>query len=201
MKKARLWDVRNVLNVIKAKQLRNRRKHLKNSLIMMNSWDLFWIISIREETPTTASGPASPPPSSRFPEAPKIVGLLRIMPLFMAFLYQSTLKCGTDGGLRLNEPEMEKCGIFICGRLHSKLKIPFSQSTRPETNERIFSNTVVNADLMPSRMLVAVDRIDSRPEEMSDCRLLMTDVIYVRIEFQAVDAACCTAAKTVAVVV
>ena len=119
----------------------------------------------------------------------------------MAFRYQSTLKCGTDGGLRLNEPDMEKCGIFMCGRLHSKLKIPFSQSTTPETNERIFSNAVVNADLMPSRMLDAVDRIDSRPEEMSDCRVLMTDVIDVRIEFQAEDAACCTAAKTVAVVV
>jgi hypothetical protein len=96
---------------------------------------------------------------------------------------------------------MVKCGIRICGRLHSKLNIPLSQSTTPETKERTFSKAVVNADLIFSRILVAVARIASNPEDMLDCRALITLVIAVRIAFHAVEAAVATASKTVAVVV
>ena len=78
------------------------------SAICMLLSTALWIMSISEDTPTTASGPASPPPSRWFPDLPKIVGLFRIMPLFIAFLYHSTLMCGMDGGDRLNDPEIEK---------------------------------------------------------------------------------------------
>ena len=81
------------------------------------------------------------------------------------------------------------------------MKIPLSQSTTPETKDFTFSKVVVKADLMPSRILVAVDRIASSPEEMLDCRVLITFVISVWIAVHAVDAACCTASKTVVVVV
>ena len=159
-----------------------------------------WIMSIREETPTTASGPASPPPRRWFPDAPKIVGLLRIMPLFMAFLYQSTLMSGTDGGFRLNEPEMEKCGILICGRLHSKSKMPLSQSTTPDTKERTFSKVFVKAERIPSRIFVAVDLMDSSPEDTPDWSALMVDVTCVWIPVQTVDTVDFTASKTDVVV-
>ena len=47
------------------------------------------IILRRLSAPTTASGPASPAPRSFPPAAPKIVGEFKIIPLSMAFLYQS----------------------------------------------------------------------------------------------------------------
>lgn len=53
---------------------------------------------------------------------PKIVGEFRIIPPSIAFLYQLMEKCGTDGGLIENDPEIDRCGSFKCGRLHEKLK-------------------------------------------------------------------------------
>ena len=102
------------------------------------------------------------------PEAPKIVGLFRIMALFMAFLYQYTLKCGMDGGFRLKESEMEKWGSLIFGSLQLKLKIPFSLFTMSCTKEQTLLNTLEKVFLMPLRMLETVDWMAFSPEEMPD---------------------------------
>ena len=58
----------------------------------------------------TASFPASP--------TPIMAGLLNIAPC----LYQSTLKCGICGGFKLNFPSILKCGSFMFGSSHEKLK-------------------------------------------------------------------------------
>ena len=159
------------------------------------------IMSMREDTPTTASGPVSPPPSRWFPDAPKIVGLFKIMPLFIAFLYHSTLKCGMDGGFRLKEPEMEKCGSLIFGRLQLKLKMLFSLFTTPCTKDQTLLNTLVKVDLIPFKMLLTVDFTAFRPEETADLMEFTTVVIVVFMAFQAVDAAVFTALNTVVVTV
>lgn len=52
---------------------------------------------------------------------PKIVGLVRSIALSIALLYQLTDKCGTLGGLRLNEPEIEKCGSLMLGNFNVNL--------------------------------------------------------------------------------
>ena len=84
------------------------------------------IMERSEDTPTTASSPASPPPRSVPPLWPKIVASFKIMPPDMAFLYQSTEKCGMDGGFSEKLPEMEKCGNLIFGRLQLKFNTEFS---------------------------------------------------------------------------
>ena len=68
--------------------------------------------------------------------APKMVGLSRIMPFFMAFAYQSMPRLGMlpfrmspifhPGGL------MAKCGSGMCGHEKLKLKKPFIFSMRPQ---------------------------------------------------------------------
>ena len=88
------------------------------------------------------------------------------MPLFIAFLYQSTLMCGIEGGFRLKEPEMEKCGNLMCGRLQLKLKIPFSLFTMPCTKDHTPLNTLVKVDLIPFRILLTVDFTAFKPEEI-----------------------------------
>lgn len=45
--------------------------------------------------------------------------------LFIAFLYQSTYSFGIEGGASENFPFIEKCGSFILGKDHLKLKNPF----------------------------------------------------------------------------
>ena len=121
--------------------------------------------------------------------------------MFMAFLYHSTLKCGMEGGFRLNEPDMEKCGSLIFGRLQLKLKMLFSLPTTPWTKDQTLLNTLVKVFFMPFRMLETVDCTAFRPEEMPDLMELITVVIVVFMAFQAVDAAVFTALNTVVVVV
>src|SRR5574344_1225572 len=81
------------------------------------------IISIRLCVPTTVSLPASPPARSWLPFIPKMVGAFRIIPSSMAFLYQLMEKCGTEGGLMENLPEMEMCGSFSFGSDQEKLNL------------------------------------------------------------------------------
>ena len=61
---------------------------------------------------------------SRVPFIPNTVGFVMIPPV----LYHSIPNFGTDGGFRLNEPEIEKCGSFNFGNDHSKLKAFFIAS-------------------------------------------------------------------------
>lgn len=55
-----------------------------------------------------------------------MVASFKIMPPDIAFLYQSTEKCGMDGGFSEKLPVMEKCGSLIFGRLQLKLNTLFS---------------------------------------------------------------------------
>jgi hypothetical protein len=111
------------------------------------------------------------------------------MPLFMAFLYQSTLMCGMEGGFRLKEPEMEKCGSLMCGRLQLKLKMLFSLFTMPCTKDHTPLNTDVKVDLIPFKMLLTVDFTAFNPEDTAVLMEFTTVVMVVLIPFQTVDAA------------
>ena len=88
----------------------------------------FRIISIRLCVPTTVSLPASPAPRSWPFCAPKIVGEFRIIPPFIAFLYQSTEIIGIDTMPPMLCQYQEKCGIFSLGKLHVKLNRPLIRS-------------------------------------------------------------------------
>ena len=110
------------------------------------------------------------------------------MPLFIAFLYHSTLMCGIDGGLRLNDPEIEKCGSLMCGRLQLKLKIPFSLSTIPLTKFQTPLNIFVNVVFMPFSAFEAAVFAAFSPVEIPVFIALITVVTVVLIPFQAVEA-------------
>ena len=64
-------------------------------------------------------------------------------------LYHSTPNDGTDGGFRLNEPDILKCGIFKCGNDHSKLKNPLILSIAFET--AVFADSIFSLNF--ARML------------------------------------------------
>ena len=95
--------------------------------------------------------------------------------MFIAFLYQSTLMCGMEGGFRLKEPEIEKCGNLMCGRLQLKLKIPFSLFTMPCTKDHTPLNTLVKVDLIPFRILLTVDFTLLKAEDTVDFTAFTTE--------------------------
>ena len=72
------------------------------------------------------------------------------------FLYHEILKCGTDGGVRLNFPEMLICGNFSFGRLQEKLKNPLILSIAFFTASLAALIGVVIALLMEFQTVVAV---------------------------------------------
>src|SRR5574344_2003974 len=160
-----------------------------------------WILACRDETPTTASAPASPPASRLFPLIPKMVGESRIMPFPIAFLYQSTEKCGMDGGSSEKLPEMEKCGSLIFGSSQLKLKMPLSLSTIPDTKLQMPLNTLLNTSLMPFRIPEIVLWIALKAVEMPVCMAFTTPMTTLLMPFQTVVKTVWIALKTVLVTV
>lgn len=93
------------------------------------------------------------------------------MPPDIAFLYQSTEKCGMDGGFSEKLPVMEKCGSLIFGRLQLKLNTLFSLFTMPDTVFQMVLNTFEMVLLIPFTILDTVLLIALKP-------LLMPDLWY-----------------------
>ena len=113
-------------------------------------------MSIRLCVPTTVSDPASPAPRSCPPAAPKIVGLFRIIPASIAFLYQSTEIIGMDTIPPMLCQYQEKCGIFGFGKLQLKLNRPLIRSMALPISVLALSIGEVIADLM---LLQTVDAV------------------------------------------
>src|SRR5574344_939061 len=165
------------------------------------------IISIRFCVPTTVSLPASPPARSSLPFIPKIVGEFKIMPSSIAFLYQLTEKCGTDGGLMENLPEIDTCGSLSFGSDQEKLNLLLMAWMALETVvlavfiafeilfliEEKMLDTVVLATLKPLEIPLftastapdTVVLIPSQTEDTLDLMPSITEEMVVFIVFQA----------------
>lgn len=91
-------------------------------------------------------------------------------------LYHSTPNDGTDGGFRLNEPDILKCGIFKCGNDHSKLKNPLILSIAFET--AVFADSIfsLNFARMLSMTEPTVERAPFNFVEKDDLMVRYVDI-------------------------
>lgn len=127
--------------------------------LLNTSWIMVSSFSQRVARGTTASAPASPPARRLLPDAPKIVGCVKIPPS----LYHSMPKCGTLGGDSEKLPLMLICGSFRCGRLHEKLKA-------------LFIALIAELTAFLAAFILS---------EIAECMLLKIDDTVLRAEFRA----------------
>ena len=129
-----------------------------------------------------------------------MVASFKIMPPDIAFLYQSTEKCGMDGGFSEKLPVMEKCGSLIFGRLQLKLNTLFSLFTMPETVLQMVLNTLEIVFLIPFKILDTVLLIALKPLLMPDFMVFTTFMTALLMPFHTEVTTLFTALKIVEVV-
>ena len=116
-----------------------------------------------------------------------MVGVFKIIPLSIAFAYQSIPNVGIDGGFKLNSPSMLKCGNLIFGKLQSKWKNPLIFSIALETIFFAPSMTLDILFIIPSNTLDTVFFTILNPFDTLFFTLSIVPDIILFMEFKTGD--------------